>query len=269
MVIVGSSRRRRPARRGHSVLVDARGLARGEARITPLVRADPRFGAMRTRAAAPRLALLTLLSLLVASCNNPVYTSATVESDLQREVHLTSAQADCLTQQLEAQILPDQLSSHTDPNDVEREQFRGIVQYAIVACSGSPYNAAVVAQGLVQHAGMTPATATCVAKNVGELVGAGNVASAQWVVALLHATAACASPSQYNRAAARAALSAIGYGDVGYTDFGPCLAALFEPRRVARSLAVLTAGVGHCLASQSKQSTTTTTAPRATTTSTG
>jgi hypothetical protein len=238
-------------------------------RMTARVGANPRFGAMRRRSAAAQLALVVLVVLLTTSCNNPSYTSATVESDLQREVHLTAAQADCLTRQLDAQIAPDQLGSHTEPNDVEREQFRGIVQYAIVACSGTPYDAAVVARGLVQHAGMTQATATCVANNVGQLVGVGNVSSAQWIAALLHATAVCASPAQYNRAAARTALSAIGYGDVGYTDYGPCLATLFAPRPVARSLVVLTAGVGRCLAPQSTQSTTTTSAPLATTTSSG
>ena len=218
---------------------------------------------MRDRAALPRRARLALLApvilvvLLAAACSNRPYTRETVESDLQREVHLSAAQAECLTQQLEAQIPPDQLSSHTDPNDLELEQFRGVVQYAVVACSGAPYNAAVVAPGLMHHAGLTPATATCVARNVGELVGAGNVTSAQFEAALLDATAVCASPvGHYNRAAAHAAVSAIGYAY-----YAPCLAALFQPRAVAPSLDTLTTAVGKCLAPKSTTTTTVSTAP--------
>jgi hypothetical protein len=217
---------------------------------------------MRNRALPPWLAVVALVALLAAACNNPAYTRATVESDLQREVHLSPAQADCLTQQLEAQITPDQLSSHTEPSDLERQQFRGALQYALVACSGAPYNATAVAQELVQHAGLTEADAACVARHVGDDVGAGNVTSAEFEAALLRATAVCASPSSpYSRAAAKAAVSSIGYAN--YAD---CLAALFEPRAVAPSLAALTTGVGKCLA---PPSTTTTAATAVTTTTTG
>jgi hypothetical protein len=205
-----------------------------------------------------RLLFATIVLCVVAvACNNPVYSRATVERELQRDVHLSTSQARCLTQALEQGISPERLSAHDNPSGTERLEFRRFVRYAVIACTSTPYDEHAVAPALQRYGALDATDAACIARNAGTIMAM----RADGEAALYFATAVCAAPT-YDRTAATNALAGLGLSVFSRTA-AACLAAKIEPIATRPTVDALRAAMTTCLA---PPATTQTTSPKTTTT---
>jgi hypothetical protein len=115
-----------------------------------------------------RAAVVVALTLVLVggACNNPTYNRDTIEHDLERETKLTASQATCLAQRLEQTIGEQRLGARDLPTAHEREKLHAAVVFAIVACSGAPYDRARVVHALEREARMPSDQAPCLVREI-------------------------------------------------------------------------------------------------------
>ena len=108
---------------------------------------------------------LTLL-LVAAACNNPTYDRDTIEHDLEHETDLTASQAACVARRLEQTIGEQRLGARDVPTAHEREKLHAAVVFAIVACSGPPYDRARIVRALERDAKIASERAPCLVREI-------------------------------------------------------------------------------------------------------
>ncbi|MCU1426758.1 MAG: hypothetical protein JWL83_758, partial [Actinomycetia bacterium] len=151
------------------------------------------------------LLIVAVLVLGLGGCNNPTYKRSTVEHDLVNDTGLSASQADCFAVGLERSIGVDRLSARTAPSARDREKAGAALIFAIVACSGAPYDRAKIERALQVQAKLSATFAKCLAEGVEKRVGSDQLAAkgnlsgtAQTKIedAIVLATIACAPPTR-------------------------------------------------------------------------
>jgi hypothetical protein len=125
-----------------------------------------------------RPVVVVALALFAAACNNPSYNRSTVQRDLERDTGLSASQAECVTERLEATIGVRRLGARDEPTPLERDKTHAAVVYAILACSGSPFDSGSVAQALTAKAEVPAAEAECLVREVPKRIPEDELASA-------------------------------------------------------------------------------------------
>jgi hypothetical protein len=111
------------------------------------------------------LVALTLV-LVATACNNPTYDRDAIEHDLEHETDLTASQAGCVARRLEQTIGEQRLGARDVPTAHEREKLHAAVVFAIVACSGSPYDRARIVRALERDAKIASEQAPCLVREI-------------------------------------------------------------------------------------------------------
>jgi hypothetical protein len=155
-----------------------------------------------------RFAILLGCALLAAACNNTGYSRATVVEDLRAQTQLTDAQADCLSKRLEQVIDVRRLGARDEPTPFERVEFRAALLYAIVACSGAPYDRDRVATALNEELDIPFAESECITRAVEQRVkpdtlarddNLSNARVAEIRAAIVEASLACGGEAKVRR----------------------------------------------------------------------
>jgi hypothetical protein len=100
------------------------------------------------------------------ACAGTEYDRDAIEQDLRDDSGLSASQAHCLTRRLEDSIRVSRLGARDDPTSGERDKLHGALVFAIVACSGAPYDRDAVAPDLAETANLGRARADCLLASI-------------------------------------------------------------------------------------------------------
>jgi hypothetical protein len=123
------------------------------------------------------VALLVVAGFTASACSNPTYSRSTVEHELENSAGLSHSQASCLAQRLEKTVGADVLGARTVPTPRLRNKAHAALVFAIVACSGAPYDRAKIEHSLQTAARTSAAHAACITAQAERAVGGDQLAA--------------------------------------------------------------------------------------------